>query len=308
MKSTLAPIVFFAYNRPDHTRKALESLSKNKLADQSSLFIFIDGPKPAASEADKAAIEEVKKVVQEKKWCGEVTVAASAINKGLVKANIDGITEIVGRFGKVIALEDDGLLSPGFLTYMNDALDFYEDNPKVMHVSAYARPDFAPVKVEASTYFFYHTITWGWGTWKRAWDKFNPDALALHKAVKVKGNIRKLNMDGTFEAYWGLKAAAQGKLRSWNVRWHSSVFLNDGLCLYPTKSLVSNIGHDGSGTNCEPDDRFRVSEDAMAAAVAVTAIPLENHEAVRRHYIGLHSFKERLIFAVKHYMRYLVKY
>jgi len=306
--TSLAPIVFFAYNRPEHTRQVLESLSRNTLADQSSLFIFIDGPKPDASEEARAAIEEVKKVVKEKQWCKEVHVTASAVNKGLVKANVEGVTEIVNRFGKVIALEDDGLLSPGFLTYMNDALNFYADNPKVMHVSAYARPDFSPVKVETPTYFFYHTITWGWGTWKRAWDKFIPDATAVRNAVIKKGNIKKLNMDGTFEAYWGLKAAAQGRLRSWNIIWHSVVFLNDGLCLYPTKSFVSNIGHDGSGTNCAPDERFRVKEEAMATSVPITAIPLENHEGVRKHYLSLIPFKERMMFAIKHYMRYLVKY
>ena len=70
----------------------------------------------------------------------------------------------------------------------------------------------------------------------------------------------------------------------------------------------SNIGHDGSGTNCVPDERFRVKEEAMATAIPITAIPLENHEGVRKHYLKLHSFKERFVFALKHYMRYLVKY
>ncbi len=137
----LAPIAFFAYNRPDHTRQALESLCKNHLADQSSLFIFVDGPKAGATAETIAAIEAVRKVVAEKKWCKEVTIAASETNKGMFKANIEGITNIVNQFGKIIALEDDGILSPGFLTYMNDALDFYADNPRVMHISAFTRPD-----------------------------------------------------------------------------------------------------------------------------------------------------------------------
>lgn len=303
----LAPIAFFAYNRPGHTRQALESLSKNHLADQSSLFIFVDGPKPGASEATIAAIEEVRKVVAEKKWCKEVTIAASETNKGMFKANIEGITGIVNQFGKIIALEDDGILSPGFLTYMNDALDFYENTPRVMHVSAFTRPDLQPAvdKVEAETYFFYHTTTWGWGTWKRAWDKYSTDALAVRKAITAKGNIKKLNMDGTFEFYWGLKAVAK-KQFSWNTIWHSVVFLNDGLCLYPKRSLVDNIGHDGSGTNCLPDERFTQTE-ALANHIAVTAIPLTEHEGVRSYYVKMHSLKDRLKFAAKHYLRYLVK-
>ena len=305
---SLAPIVFFAYNRPVHTRLVLESLYNNKLADESKLWIYIDGPKAGATEETLTAMAEVKKVVREKKWCKEVTIMESEVNKGLIKSNVEGVTKMVNEFGKVIVMEDDNLVSPGFLTYMNDALDFYENNPRVMHVCAYVRPEFSPVQVKESTFFFYHTTTWGWGTWKRAWDHFNTNPLEVWKAVKTKGNIKKLNMDGTFEFFWGLKAVAKGKLRSWNATWHSTVFLNDGLCLYPQKSLVSNIGHDGSGTNCEPDDRFKIDADALADSIPVTEIPLIEHAAIKKHYIQLHSFKYRFVFALKHYLRYLVKY
>jgi len=304
---SLAPIVFFAYNRPDHTRQVLESLSRNKYADESSLWIYVDGPKPGASEETLAANEAVKKAVREKKWCKEITIIEAEVNKGLVKSTIDGVTKMVNEFGKVIVMEDDNLVSPGFLTYMNDALDFYENNSRVMHISAFARPDLAAADVKESTYFFYHTTTWGWGTWKRAWDKFTPDAAAVREAVKRNGNINKLNMDGTFEFFWGLHAIIKSNMNSWNTIWHSVVFLNDGLILYPKKSLVSNIGHDGSGTNCEPDDRFQINYEALESEVPVTAIPLTEHEAVRKHYIGLHSFAYRLRFFIKHYLRYLIK-
>jgi len=304
----LTPIVFFAYNRPVHTKRVLESLFNNRLADQSSLWIFIDGPKAGATEETLADIAAVKEIVHEKKWCKEVTITESPVNKGLIRSTVEGVTKMVNAFGKVIVIEDDNLVSPGFLTFMNDALDFYEHNPRVMHISAFVRPDFGPVDIKEPTFFFYHTHTWGWGTWKRAWDKFDPDPLAVHRAVKKKGNIRKLNMDGTFEFFWGLKAVAKGKLRSWNANWHSSVFLNDGLCLYPRKSLVSNIGHDGTGTNCEVDNRFYIDSSSLADAIPVTPIPLVEHEAVRKHYIRLHSFKYRFVFAIKHYLRYLVRY
>lgn len=305
---TLAPIVFFAYNRPEHTRLVLESLYNNRLANESSLWIFIDGPKAGATTDTLAAIAEVKKTVREKKWCKEVTIIESEENKGLIKSNVAGVTKMVNEFGKVIVMEDDNLVSPGFLTFMNDALDFYEHNERVMHVCGYVRPEFGPVPVAESTYFFYHTTTWGWGTWKRAWDHFNPDPMAVWHAVKARGNIKRLNMDHTFEFFWGLRAVAKGKLRSWNATWHSVVFLNNGLCLYPQKSLVSNIGHDGSGTNCVPDDRFRIDAHALVDSMAVTEIPLTEHPGIRKHYIRMHSLKYRAVFLIKYYLRYLVGY
>ena len=63
---SLAPIVFFAYNRPHHTRLVLESLHRNKYADESSLYIYLDGPPPDASEEILANIAAVKKIVHEK--------------------------------------------------------------------------------------------------------------------------------------------------------------------------------------------------------------------------------------------------
>lgn len=300
---TLAPIAFFAYNRPVHARQTLEALSKNSLANESLLYIFIDGAKAGATAESIAKIEEMKKVAAEKQWCKEVKIIAADKNNGLLHSIIDGVTKTVNAFGKVIVMEDDVLISSGFLKYMNDALDFYEHTDKVMHISGYSRGDLKGAAINESTYFFYHTSCWGWGTWKRAWDKFEPDPMVVKKAVSLKGNIHKYNMDGTFEFYWGLKAIAEGKFQSWNSIWHSVVFLNEGLCLHPTHSLVTNIGHDGSGIHCEPDDEFD-KNNVLADQVEVTEIPLVEHEAARSFYRSQYSFRYRLNFKVRHYLRY----
>jgi hypothetical protein len=307
MKSGLAPIVFFAYNRPEHTRQTLEALSKNHLATASVLYIFIDGPKDNATIETKQKIDEVKKIATEKNWCGTVNVIAAEKNKGLFKSIVNGIAQTVNQFGKVIVIEDDVLVSPGFLSYMNDGLDFYENMPAVMHISGFSRAEFKAVEIKEPTYFFYHTTCWGWATWKRAWDKFTPDALAVKKAISKKDNIKKLNMDNSFEFFWGLKAIADGKFQSWNTIWHSIVFLNNGLCLHPTKSLVSNIGHDGSGTNCAPDGDFGKNE-LLADNIPITSIPIKENEAVQSFYRAQHSLKYRALFIIKHYLRYFNRY
>ena len=301
---SLAPIVFFAYNRPAHTSKTLEALSKAELAGESSLWIFIDGPKNNTTKENLEAIEEVKKIAHKKKWCGQVFIIESTINKGLFQSIVSGITEIVNKFGKIIVLEDDVVVSPGFLNYMNDALDFYEHTEKVMHISGFSRPSLSPVDINEPTYFFYHTSCWGWATWKRAWDKFVPDPLGVKKALAKKGKLKELNMDGTYEFFWGLKAIADGKFQSWNTIWHSVVFLNDGLSLHPTRSMVSNIGHDGSGTNCETDNHLAIN-NYLADKVTITQIPLRVHPGARIFYKKMHSFKFRLLFATKHYLRYI---
>lgn len=304
---SLAPIVYFAYNRPEHTRLTLEALSNSDLAAGSILWIYIDGPKAGANNTALANITAVKKIAAEKKWCGEVHIVEAKENKGLFRSIVDGITAQVKQSGKVIVLEDDVLVSKSFLTYMNDALELYEQEEKVMHISGFSRAEFSVIPMTASTYFYNHTSCWGWATWKRAWDKFIPDALAVKKAITKKGNIKRLNMDNTFEIFWGLKAIAKKKFQSWNTIWHSCVFLNDGYCLHPTNSLVSNIGHDGSGTNCVPDAQFGQNQLADDT-VKLTRIPIVEDLRVRAFNVGLHSYKYRMIFLLKHYARYFTGY
>jgi len=302
---TFAPVAYFAYNRPDHTRQTLEALYRNPLAAKTSLWIFIDGAKADISEGEKQNIDAVKKVAFEKQWCGEVFIIIAEVNKGLFASLVNGITKVVNEFGKVIVIEDDVSVSEGFLDFMNDALTFYEHTEKVMHISGFSRPDLQQLELDQSTYFFYHTSCWGWGTWKRAWDHFIPDPVTVQKKVAIKGNIHKLNMDGTYEFYWGLKAIADGKFQSWNYLWHSAVFLNDGLSLHPARSLVSNIGHDGSGTNCINAEAF-AKHKILAQRLPISKIPLTEHIIVRKVYKRLHSLPYRFIFFMKHYLRYIV--
>ena len=136
----LAPIIVFAYNRPYHLRQTLEALSENDLSDQSNLIIFCDGPKNNASPEQLEAIKEVRSIAHAKKWCKKVIVEESEYNKGLADSIVNGVSSVVEEYGRVIVLEDDIVTSRGFLKYMNDALELYEHDDQVMHISGYMYP------------------------------------------------------------------------------------------------------------------------------------------------------------------------
>jgi SAM-dependent methyltransferase len=289
----LAPIVLFVYNRPWHTRQCLESLSKNELAGQSALFIYADGPKANATEEQLQRIEEVRKIAREKNWCGNVEIIERKENFGLAKSITSAVTEIVNQFGKIIVLEDDLQLSPGFLKYMNSALEVYLNDEKVMHISGYMYP----VKSDnlPETIFMTLATCWGWSTWKRAWNHY--DASPENLLSKIKPNeIKKFDLG--FPHYEVLKACIGRPDFSWAVRWHASVFVNKGLCLHPNISLVENIGHDGSGMNCSESDLF--SNPAMVHHIGVKREKIEVNEiAEKRAYrfqkaIYSKSFKQQL--------------
>lgn len=244
-----APIVLFVYARPDHTRKVLRALSKCPEARESTLYIYSDGPAECADEETLRNIAKVRVLLRESQWCGKVHIIESESNKGLAKSIVDGVSEVVRKHGKVVVLEDDIVLASCALTYFNTALDLYEKSDRVFQISGFMVA--SPCKAKP-TGFLRMTTSWGWATWSRAWRVYQHDAESLLRKVEQKGR-EKFDLDGVSFHHEELSRNVSGDLRTWAVKWYASVFLKEGLCLYPKTSVVRNIGFDGSGENCGAD-------------------------------------------------------
>lgn len=238
-----SPIALFTYARADHTQQAVESLLRNKEAAHSDLYIFSDGPK---TEEKRDAVEENRKYIHSIRGFKSIQIIEREKNWGLANSLIAGITDVVNRHGRVIVVEDDLIVSTYFLQYMNEALEKYKDEAKVGAITAYC-----PVKDEnlPETYFLRYFHCWGWGTWKRGWNLFEPDTKKLLKKIRWKTN--KFNLDGAVDNYGMLYCQKVGLVDSWFIRLYASFFLAGKLTLFPGRSLVSNHGLDGSGTHCD---------------------------------------------------------
>jgi len=236
-----SPIILFVYNRPWHTEQTVEALKKNELASESDLFIFSDGPKVGNDENVRKVREYIKKVDGFK----SVTVVENEKNLGLVESIIQGVSETIDKYGKVIVLEDDLITSKFFLKFMNEALNIYAKKENIYSVSGYM----FPIKTEKTESFLMPFIsTWGWGTWKEQWKYFKKDLNPSEIEEQFKSDsIKKRFNLSDYDYFWMLK----NKLNtSWGIRWYYSVFIRGGLNVFPTKTLVTNIGFDGSGINC----------------------------------------------------------
>jgi len=245
----LAPIALFAYNRPTHMRRAVESLLSNELAPTSDLYIFSDGPRNSAQEP---AIADVRRYANSVSGFRSVTVVERATNLGLANSIIDGTTRLTKEFDRVIVVEDDLVVSPRFLEYMNRALERYQDDDSAMQVSGYMFP--VDIGAEADAFFMPFTTSWGWATWERAWRHFDPD-MREFDALSSNRQLRdRFNLGGAYDYFGMLERQRGGSIDSWAIRWYLSVFMRDGLTLYPARTLVRNIGFDGSGTHCVDAD------------------------------------------------------
>jgi predicted O-methyltransferase YrrM len=247
----LAPIVLFTYNRPLHTEQVLNSLSKNVESKDSILYVFCDGARENSNEDDLVKIEEVRKLINTENRFKKVVIKVQEKNKGLANSIIDGVTAVVNRYGKVIVLEDDIVVSNKFLSYMNWALNSYSEDTNVANISGFTfNLEIDRKLVEHDSFFLSGAECWGWATWERAWKFFEPNGQILLNAINNKNLINEFDCDG----YWGnskmLLDQIDGKNNSWWIRWHASCFCNQLLTLYPTKSFTKNIGFDGSGVHC----------------------------------------------------------
>jgi len=241
----LAPIALFVYNRPEHTLKTLEALAQNDLASQSELFVFCDGPKHNADAKTNKAIKKVRAIVSRKQWCNKVTIYESDTNKGLADSIVTGVSEVVNKFGKIIVLEDDIVTAKGFLSFMNKALELYKYEDRVMQISGFM----VPSKVELEqTGFFRCPGSWGWATWNSSWKHYNHNTSELVSKI-TKEDISTFNLDDNYHYYNQLVDNDSGKLKTWVVRWYASMYYQNGLCLYPKKSLIQNIGFGTGATN-----------------------------------------------------------
>ncbi|MFZ5502754.1 MAG: glycosyltransferase family 2 protein [Pseudomonadota bacterium] len=222
----------------------MEALQKNALAQSSDLIIYSDAPKkPEAAEA----VLEVRAYIRQITGFKSVKIVERDKNWGLANSIIDGVTAVVNECGRIIVLEDDLVTSPYFLDFMNRALDKYEHEPQVIQVSGYMFP--VKLKIEEDALFLPLTTSWGWATWRRAWQLFDADAKG-YAQIKADATLRKrFNLGGAYDYFSMLEDQLAGRVDSWAVRWQLSAFLSDALTLYPKHSLVVNAGFDGTGTH-----------------------------------------------------------
>jgi hypothetical protein len=239
-----APIVLFIYNRPDHTRRTLAALAANPLAADSDLVIYADGPKqPAHREQVMAA----RAVAGNAVGFRSVRMVEQERNLGLAKSVIAGVTETCEAHGRAIVVEDDLIVAPDFLTFLNEGLRRYADEDRVFQISGYMFP--VELQSARDSLFLPLISCWGWGTWQRAWRQFDPSASGYSKLQRDADLRHRFNLSGGYDYFGMLKDQVDGRIDSWGVRWLLSVFLKDGLVLYPAQSLVQNIGVDGSGSH-----------------------------------------------------------
>jgi hypothetical protein len=247
-----APIVLFTYNRPKHTKQTIEALQKNEYAAASDLIVYSDAP---GSEGAVEGVEQTRLYLKSISGFKSVVLIEREENFGLANNIIDGVTDVINRYGRIIVLEDDLLTSPYFLTYMNEAMNMYENDNEVISVSGYVYP---LKKKLPESFFIRNADCLGWGTWQRGWELFVKDGRRLLEEIKKNQLEKDFDFSGSYPFTGMLERQVNGRIGSWAIRWYASAFLKNKLTLYPGRSLIFHNGSDGSGTNCGASSEYDV--------------------------------------------------
>lgn len=248
-----SPIVVFGFNRPEALRNTISSLLRNEEAKHSDLYLFVDGPREG-NASDKEKVEAVQQYVKTIEGFKSVRYKFSERNKGLANSIIGGVSEIINIYGRVIVLEDDLVLMPNFLNYMNQGLQYYEENPQVMSVCGHSCKVSVQKTYPYDAYFFTRSSSWGWGTWKDRWDEVDWN---LKNWEQVRANRKAFVKSQGSDVFKMLNDWKMGKNHSWAIRFCYAQFVTNRLSVIPNKSLVDNKGFSGDGTNCKRYSRFK---------------------------------------------------
>jgi hypothetical protein len=294
--NNLAPIAIFAYKRLDYLKILINSLKKNSLSKKSIVFIFSDGWK---GDYDKQEVLNVRKYITKISGFKKVFIILRPENFGLSKNIIDGINFVLKNNKKIIILEEDLELSKHFLTFINHGLKIYENEIKVASINAW----FFPVKNKKNipdTFFIRGADCWGWGTWKRAWIKFDSNGQKLFNKIK-KNNLEKLfNFNNSFNYMRMLQNQINKKNQSWAIRWYASIFLNNMYTLHPKNPLVRNIGTK-NGVNSQFDFLNLGQKFKKKKYLPVYFKKIEEDIIVRKQ-IEI-FFKKNFIYRIKEYFK-----
>lgn len=244
MPSNDTAIVLFAYKRPVHVEKVLESLVANNEIKKYHLIVFQDGPKNLSEEPEVNKTTEVIKRYLSNFASTEISIADS--NRGLARSVVSGLNYAFSKFNKCIILEDDIVVGPRFISYMQRLLDENENNLNIGSVSGFQLISRFRRK-KTNLYLSPRHSSWGWGTWKRTWENVDWEILK-NNDLPQETHKKRISKAGD-DLLGMIDLVKKNQIDSWSVIFDLNMIVQGLLCVHPVQQYCRNIGMDGTGTH-----------------------------------------------------------
>ena len=251
-----APVVLFVYNRATHTQKVLEALSNNKEAIDTELYVFSDGAPDEVEQNNVTAVRELLYAFSNRKAFKQFEIIEARENKGLEKSIIEGVSQIINKYGRSIVLEDDIVVAPDFLNFMNQALDYYETDNAIWSISGHTVNSPRVRRGKKDVYVDCRAECNGWASWANRWNKVDWNVEDYDEFIKDKKKQHEFNKGGIDLTSLLIKQH-NGEIHSWAIRWCYQQFKEGMLTVFPKNTKICNIGFDGSGVHCTTEQEIK---------------------------------------------------
>jgi hypothetical protein len=279
-----APIVIFCYKRLDTLKLSIESLLKCKEAPITDVVVFSDA---ASKEEDLLSVEEVRTYIQSIKEFKSISINKRNFNHGIDNNIIEGLKEMSNKYESFIIVEDDIVVNPSFLTFMNLSLDYYNTNKQILSISGFSYVKKIPSNYAFDIYYTQRINAWGWATWSDRIKSVDWNLKNISNSFNKFPNYFKFNEWGSDRSNM-LRKTINGKIRTWDIRIDYHQFLQNQHTVYPILSLCTNVGYESLGaTNTFGYNRFAIEltntiQDSWHFANEIFIEPQIKREFVRR--------------------------
>ena len=203
------------------------------------LFIVADGPR---RDRDRQLCELSRGLADLVDWQCQLDTDYSEKNLGSRRRIISGLKLVFSTVEEAIILEDDCVPAQSFFPFCELLLERYRNDRRIMEIGG-CNLQLGRSRTEASYYFSKYNHTWGWATWKRAWECFD-ESVASWPEVRDGRVFRNRFDDPMEEEYWNwfFERLHTGAVRAWDYQWLYAIWRQDALSIVPDVNLVSNIG------------------------------------------------------------------
>lgn len=241
------PVLLIAWRRDSILQKVIDAL---RIVRPRQLFIACDGPnRERLGEAEKVAATRalIDTCID---WDCQVDKLYSDINLGCRRCVSSAITWFFSHVEEGIILEDDCVPHIDFFGFCSSLLDRYRNDSRIWSICG-SNFQLGHRRGDASYYFSIHGDSWGWATWRRAWEHYE-QTEALWPRFRDSGRLRDVFLIKQEEIFWLdiiNNLFDNGKPDSWAYQWWLTSWMNHGLHIWPNSNLISNIGFGDDATH-----------------------------------------------------------
>lgn len=279
---TVAPIIITVYNRLSHFKLAINSLKKNELAQKSELYVVSDA---ASCESDRKIVCQIRNYASSIEGFKKVYLLFWEHNLGSNASWQTAIKIVLESHNSFIGMEDDIIVAPSYLEFLNAGLQYYESDKRVFCICAFTVPFKLPLNYSEDIYFYNGLSPWGFAIWKDRYQAIDESFYDRYSELKKNKKMYKKFLSIGFYIKGILLADSKGEIEAGDMRWYYHMVKNDLCSVFPTVSKAQNWGFDGSGEHCGNRKVWWAKPKLDVCSRSVNFIPFQgyNKDLLKNH-------------------------